>query len=54
MMIPMMLIIGGLMLYGLVWAIRSGQFDELEDEKYRMFDDAELAHIRATVPPHRP
>jgi cbb3-type cytochrome oxidase maturation protein len=46
-MLPMMLLIGGAMLGGLIWAIRSGQFDDLEDEKYRIFDDAEMAAVMA-------
>jgi cbb3-type cytochrome oxidase maturation protein len=46
-MLPLMLIIGATMLGGLIWAIRSGQFDDLEDEKYRIFDDAEMAAVMA-------
>jgi cbb3-type cytochrome oxidase maturation protein len=46
-MLPMMLVIGSALLGGLVWAIRSGQFDDLEDEKYRIFDDSEMAAVMA-------
>ena len=52
-MLPLMLGIATLLLTGLVWAIRSGQFDELEDEKYRIFETDELAGMEATSPPGR-
>jgi cbb3-type cytochrome oxidase maturation protein len=51
-MLPLMLVIATAMLGGLVWAIRSGQFDDLEDEKYRIFDDAELAAVMASSQGH--
>jgi cbb3-type cytochrome oxidase maturation protein len=52
-MLPMMLIIGGLMLFGLIWAIRSGQFDDLEDEKFRMFDADELSGMAENLAARR-
>lgn len=49
-MLPMMLILAGLILGGLIWAIRRDQFDGLEDEKYRIFDEHELAGMAGAVP----
>lgn len=48
-MLPMMLVLAGAILGGLIWAIRRGQFDGLEDEKYRIFDEDELAGMSATA-----
>jgi len=41
-MIPSTLALAGLMLWFLVWAVRSGQMEDVEGEKYRiLFDDLE-------------
>lgn len=42
MLIPMALALGGLALGGFVWAMRSGQFDDLDGAAQRiLFDDVQ-------------
>ncbi|GAB5469948.1 MAG: hypothetical protein Kilf2KO_29780 [Rhodospirillales bacterium] len=38
-LIPAALILGGLGLVGFLWALRSGQFDDLEGAKHRILQD---------------
>jgi cbb3-type cytochrome oxidase maturation protein len=38
-MLPVMLFVGCVLLAMLLWAVRSGQFEDLEGEKHRIFFD---------------
>jgi len=38
-LIPVALLLGGLGLAGFIWALRSGQFEDLEGAAYRALDD---------------
>lgn len=38
-MLPIMAIIGLLLIGSFFWAVKSGQFDDLETQKYRIFFD---------------
>lgn len=38
-MLPVMLVVGCVLLAMLLWAVRSGQFEDLEGEKHRIFFD---------------
>ena len=38
-LIPAALLLGGLGLAGFIWALRSGQFEDLEGAAYRALDD---------------
>jgi cbb3-type cytochrome oxidase maturation protein len=38
-LVPVALLLGGLGLVGFLWALRSGQFDDLEGAAYRALDD---------------
>jgi cbb3-type cytochrome oxidase maturation protein len=38
-LIPVALFLGGLGLAGFLWALRSGQFEDLEGAQYRSLDD---------------
>jgi cbb3-type cytochrome oxidase maturation protein len=38
-LIPMALLLGGLGLGAFLWALRSGQFEDLEGAAYRALDD---------------
>jgi cbb3-type cytochrome oxidase maturation protein len=38
-LIPLALFLGGLGLAGFIWALRSGQFEDLEGAAYRALDD---------------
>jgi cbb3-type cytochrome oxidase maturation protein len=38
-LIPVALLLGGLGLAGFLWALRSGQFEDLEGAQYRSLDD---------------
>lgn len=43
-LIPITLVIAGLMVWALMWAIKSGQFDDLEGPAHRiLMDDDEAA-----------
>ncbi len=45
-LIPAALILGGLGLAGFLWALRSGQFDDLEGAKHRILQDDDEAGRR--------
>jgi cbb3-type cytochrome oxidase maturation protein len=51
-LIPIALLLGGLGLGGFLWAMRSGQFDDLDGAAQRiLFDDAPAVPVaRAEVP----
>lgn len=50
-LLPLALIIAGLMLGLFVWAVRSGQYDDLETPAVRMlFDDAPPAASEGRLP----
>lgn len=55
-LIPVSLILLGLALWGFFWAVRSGQFDDLESPAYRilMEEDDEKARRRGGDEPHGP
>jgi cbb3-type cytochrome oxidase maturation protein len=36
-MLPVMLLIGVLLLVFFIWAVKSGQYEDLETQKYRIF-----------------
>lgn len=36
-MLPVMGVVGFLLIIGFSWAVKSGQFDDLETQKYRIF-----------------
>ena len=38
-MIPIALCLGGGGLWALLWALRAGQYDDIEGAEYRMLDD---------------
>ncbi|MFY9875585.1 MAG: cbb3-type cytochrome oxidase assembly protein CcoS [Rhodomicrobium sp.] len=38
-LIPAALLLGGLGLAGFIWALRSGQFEDLDGAAYRALDD---------------
>jgi cbb3-type cytochrome oxidase maturation protein len=38
-MLPIMTIIGLLILVFFIWAVKSGQYEDLETQKYRIFFD---------------
>ena len=38
-LVPLALIMGGLGLAGFLWALRSGQYEELEGSAYRALED---------------
>jgi cbb3-type cytochrome oxidase maturation protein len=38
-LIPVALLLGGLGLAGFIWALRSGQFEDLEGAAYRALED---------------
>ncbi len=40
-LIPAALLLGGLGLAAFLWALRSGQFDDLEGAKHRILEDDE-------------
>jgi len=41
-LIPVALFLGGLGLAGFIWALRSGQFEDLEGAAYRALEDDPL------------
>ncbi|MEQ8655631.1 MAG: cbb3-type cytochrome oxidase assembly protein CcoS [Kiloniellales bacterium] len=45
-LIPAALLLGGLGLAAFLWALRSGQFDDLEGAKYRILQDDEDSEKR--------
>ncbi|MFN8576894.1 MAG: cbb3-type cytochrome oxidase assembly protein CcoS [Candidatus Sericytochromatia bacterium] len=38
-MLPIMAFVGIFLIISFFWAVRSGQFDDLESQKYRIFFD---------------
>jgi cbb3-type cytochrome oxidase maturation protein len=48
-LIPAALFLGGLGLLAFLWALRSGQFEDLEGAAYRALED-DLPEDRASVP----
>jgi len=38
-MLPIMALIGLTLIISFFWAVKSGQFDDLENQKYRIFFD---------------
>jgi cbb3-type cytochrome oxidase maturation protein len=53
-LIPLALLLGLLGLGAFLWALRSGQFDDLDGAAHRiLFDDDESSH-NASAPPHPP
>ncbi len=43
-LIPAALLMGGAGLAAFFWALKSGQFDDLEGAAYRILDDDDLDH----------
>jgi cbb3-type cytochrome oxidase maturation protein len=58
MLIPVALILGGIGLVAFLWALRSGQFDDLDGAAHRiLFEDDETpsdAHSHGSGPQDRP
>ena len=50
-LIPAALVLGLLGLAGFLWALKSGQFDDLEGEASRILDDDEAERPPAETPP---
>ncbi len=51
-MIPLALVLLGIALWALFWAIRSGQFDDLDTQGWSVvLDDDEMPHEPAEDPP---
>ena len=50
MLIPIALLLGGLGLAGFLWALRSGQFDDLDGASYRILFDDDQPRRPAVVP----
>ena len=49
-LIPLGLIVVGIAIWGFVWAVRSGQFDDLEGPAHRILmdeDDPRIPHLKA-------
>lgn len=40
-LIPIALFLGGLGLFGFLWSLRSGQYDDLEGASWRVLDDGD-------------
>jgi cbb3-type cytochrome oxidase maturation protein len=36
--IPMAVLLGGFFLWGFIWAVKSGQFDDMDSPAHRMLD----------------
>ncbi len=54
-MIPLALVLVGVAVWALVWAIRSGQFDELESHGWTpVLDDDERPHPETPADQERP
>lgn len=43
-LIPLSLILGGLAIWAFFWAVKSGQFDDLESPGESIFDEPESQH----------
>jgi cbb3-type cytochrome oxidase maturation protein len=43
-LVPLALIMGGLGLAGFLWALRSGQYEDLEGSAYRALEDEPPVH----------
>lgn len=41
-LIPVALLLGGLGLFGFMWSLKSGQYDDLEGEAHRILMDDDL------------
>ncbi len=52
-LIPMALFLGGLGLAAFLWAMRSGQFDDLDGAAQRILFDDEPAPLRAESEPEQ-
>ncbi|MFN8671427.1 MAG: cbb3-type cytochrome oxidase assembly protein CcoS [Candidatus Sericytochromatia bacterium] len=39
MLLPIMMMIGFLLIFFFVWAVKSGQYDDLETQKHKIFFD---------------
>ena len=52
-LLPAALLLGSIGLAGFLWALRSGQFDDLEGASWRVISDDEIVErdIRQDLPP---
>ena len=53
-LLPLALVVAGVMLALFIWAVRSGQYDDLETPAVRILFDDQAAPGAATVPPDGP
>lgn len=52
-LIPLGLLLLGLAVAAFAWAVRNGQFDDLEDEAGRILFDEDVPSVRRTARPPR-
>lgn len=50
-LIPIALGLGLLGLFGFMWTLRAGQYDDLEGAKWRILDDGDLPEHKPDTPP---
>jgi cbb3-type cytochrome oxidase maturation protein len=50
-LVPLALSLGLAALFGFIWSLRSGQFEDIEGAAVRVLDDSDVEDIEAEGPP---
>jgi cbb3-type cytochrome oxidase maturation protein len=53
-LIPIALGLGLLGLFGFMWSLRAGQYDDLEGAKWRILENDDLPSVKAAAPVELP